>query len=94
MHVPDNDENLTHDISLQEVESRIKYLKNSKAPGPDQIKATLLKKPSANSPSSSDQHLQFLSKRVVFPDFMETSLHNYDLQTRKRLHSPIAQFPY
>ena len=40
MQVPDND--FTDEISLQEVESRIKYLKNSKAPGPDQIKAILL----------------------------------------------------
>ncbi|KAJ3649664.1 hypothetical protein Zmor_021391 [Zophobas morio] len=37
MHVPDNDNDLTNEIPRHEVESCIKNLKNSKAPGPDQI---------------------------------------------------------
>jgi hypothetical protein len=62
---PLNDEHMTDEITTDEVKSIISHLKNSKAPGPDEIRPILLK----NLPSSSNQHLQSL----YFPTAWKTA---------------------
>ncbi|KAJ3641910.1 hypothetical protein Zmor_028380 [Zophobas morio] len=93
MHVPDNDEDLTDNISLQEVESRIKHLKNSKAPGPDQIKAILLK----NLPPTALQALTNIYNSCLNVSYFPTSWKQASTimipKPGKDPHSPLSYRP-
>ena len=93
MHVPDNDNDLTNEISLHEVESHIKYLKNSKAPGPDQIKATLLK----NLPPPATQALTTIYNNCLNASYFPTSWKQASTimipKPGKNPHNPLSYRP-
>ncbi|KAJ3655785.1 hypothetical protein Zmor_014898 [Zophobas morio] len=93
MHVNQDDDDLTDIMSVQEVESYIKNLKNSKASDPKQIKAILLK----NLPQTALQALTTIFNNCFNASYFPTSWEQASTimipKPGKDLHSPLSYRP-